>query len=79
MPDSVDKISGFTGLPRQTLLELWEQAKANVALLDACARHDFPEPEVGKPGARLQCRACGGLASAPEVRWYQLGLKHGGG
>lgn len=80
MADSVDTLAGLTGLSRPTLLELWEKAQANRAVLDACPRHAF-ERDVGPNGPRLgdkwRCVACGGTADSSAVSWYEQGLKHG--
>lgn len=78
MADSLDTLSAATGIGRASILELWEEVKANHARLDACPRHDFPDPEPGSLGKRYECRNCRGWTDASAVRWYRDGLKHGG-
>ena len=75
MTDSVDTLSGLTGMTRATLLSIWDQVRANQAKLDACARHDFKPVQ---PGNRSRsCLHCGGSLGLAEARWYELGRQHG--
>lgn len=76
MSDSVNTISGLTGLPRSELLGIWAEVKANHARLDACPRHNFVQDKSGQMGSRWTCAACGGWVSASDALWYQRGLEH---
>lgn len=76
--DSVDTLSGLTGMSRESLLKVWNDVKVNQAQLDACAEHNFGElPRPFSGHFRMTCLRCGGSADASSVHWYQLGLKHG--
>lgn len=50
--------------------------RANLALLDACQRHQFTHPAPFTPGGRSVCSACGGKMDPLQAKAYDLGLKH---
>lgn len=76
MTDSVDTISGLTGLPRKDLLDIWEQVKANTARLDACARHEFEAITPARPlKQRYRCIRCQGEVDAHAHHWHEIGRR----
>lgn len=77
MTEQIQKLAQRTGIPKASLLSIWDEVKANHAKLDGCVRHDFGTADDRKLGARYACRACGGWADASAVTWYSRGLEHG--
>lgn len=79
MMDSVDTISGATGLTRKTMNEIWTEVKANSAALDSCiGPHDFQSmDQTKKLGTRYKCSKCGGTVDGVSYSWYTRGLTHG--
>jgi hypothetical protein len=58
--------------------EIWAKVKANQALLDSCARHEFqivPGTELLR--SRFRCMRCLGEINGTAHRWYCTGLAHG--
>ena len=76
--DGLDLLSCATGLTREDMLALRDTAKANVALLNACARHAFAPIEQGKLFPRHRCANCGGEVDAHAAHWYARGISHAG-
>lgn len=75
--DSVDKISSAVGLPRDTIVELWLEAKLNGAKLRACKLHDFQPTGPAKIlGQKYVCRNCLGRIDSQAKAWYDDGLAH---
>lgn len=90
MSDIIDKLSEVTGFKKPEMDTIFQEVKANQALLAACPRHDFSivldqrtKQPIENPtsmqrfGARFKCVACGGVVDGPARIWYDLGLKHG--
>lgn len=77
MTDSVDALSAATGLRRDALLEVWDEVKANNAVLGACQRHQFECTDPTRLSAKWRCTACGGTVSGNSAYWYALGRSHG--
>lgn len=77
MTQQLQKLSQAVGIAQTGLLSIWEQVKANHALLETCKRHDFGSTDARKLGAKYTCRVCGGAADAVAVTWYERGLAHG--
>jgi tRNA(Ile2) C34 agmatinyltransferase TiaS len=77
MADSVDVISAAAGLSRATMLEIWDEVKANNAVLNACPRHEFLSEDPGRIGAKWRCPNCGGRVNETQAHWYKLGRLHG--
>jgi hypothetical protein len=75
--DSVDALSAATGLTRATMLDIWDEVKANNGVLAACPRHDFECLDPTRLSAKWRCSACGGNVSANAAHWYNLGRSHG--
>jgi hydrogenase maturation factor HypF (carbamoyltransferase family) len=61
--------------PRPEMLKLWNEVKANHALLDACSRHVFGPPDKPWGGYRA-CANCGGRLDVIHAHWYERGLAH---
>ena len=60
--------------------QIWTDVKRNHAALDSCeGPHQFedvtPEKTFDKT---FICKVCGGRLRSDRVRWYKLGLEHGG-
>lgn len=77
MNNPLEKLARATGIVQPELMSIWDQVKANHALLESCHLHDFGSTDAHKLGAKYTCRACGGAADAVAVSWYQRGLAHG--
>lgn len=73
--NGVAVMSDVSGLPRESILSIWHQVKANAALLDACSLHDFKPAEPGHRSRR--CMHCGGTVGLSEVLWYERGIQAG--
>ena len=58
---------------------LLEQAKANLAALNACpGPHDFADITPKKiAGKRYRCTRCRGEVDGVARAWYERGLAHG--
>ena len=75
--DNVDKISSAVRLPRDTIVELWLEAKLNVELLRSCSLHDFhPIGPARVLGQKYICRHCLGKVDSIAKSWYEDGLAH---
>lgn len=83
---AIDQISKATGLRKSQMEEIWKAVKANCALLDACAKHDFSTPVDRRTKQPIpervlfcdwRCKNCGGHVDGIAKQWYELGLKHG--
>lgn len=75
--NALEKIEDVTGLKRGDINEIWEQVKANQALLNACPLHDFQPHEMrGSMVRKYKCTHCGGTADSLAVSWYKKGLSH---
>jgi hypothetical protein len=69
-------LHGALGIPREELLAIWDQVKANQARLDGCpGPHDFRS--IPGNARRQRCATCGGELDLCNVLHYQEGLKHG--
>lgn len=76
--DGVEVLSSMSGLSKDTVKDLWEQAKANRIRLNGCSLHDFSE----RAGRRevmddYICTKCRGRVSSELKHWYEKGLEHG--
>lgn len=73
-----EALSKISGIPVDGVNQLWDDVKANRALLDGCDNHDFSKeikPKVGY--SEWQCVNCEGIVTNRDKKWYELGLKHG--
>jgi len=59
--------------------ELLSEAHRNKLKLDACPRHHFTPITPGLHGTRYVCTACKGTVDSLSAKWYEVGMKHGGG
>lgn len=57
--------------------KLWDEARANVAKLDACANHAFAYSSGDILGRKYTCANCGGTIRGVDLSWYLDGRKHG--
>jgi hypothetical protein len=65
-------------LPPIDFKAAWDDAKANIALLDACpGAHQFVRLDQKPMGGRSRCTVCGGQADNLHAGWYEHGLEHG--
>lgn len=76
--DGAAALSQLSGIPREKVLSIWEQVKANSARLKGCARHRFSGGKV-KIGQKMTCLVCGGEMDLPRIGEYIRGYKAGGG
>lgn len=72
----------ITGLPRDEIVAIAEQVKANSQRLRACPWHEFeriPRPDDNGQQARLgdryRCRHCQGEVDASAYHWHQQGRR----
>lgn len=76
--DGIGVMSDLTRLSRESVQEIWDKAKANHALLEACSMHRFePLPPARPLKLRYRCSACQGEIGATEKSWYDKGRAHG--
>lgn len=78
--DGAEALSRVSGVPREGVMEIWEQVKENRRKLDACdGPHEFDEQTGSVLSSRktFVCRKCGGALRASEYNWYQKGLEDG--
>jgi hypothetical protein len=79
----IELLEEASHLPPGTAKLLFEEAKRNYAVLDACpGPHAFVAHERygGAPDSPIRtyrCSRCGGILGASEVRWYDYGVEHG--
>ncbi len=74
--DGLGVMSEVTGLPRDEILSIWEEVKANQAKLDSCPWHEFERLITAPPGKEAYgCRHCRGKVDASAYRWHQLGRR----
>lgn len=74
--DGPGVMADLTGLSRQSMVELAEQVKANNALLNACAYHDFSPILPRVPlRQRYRCVNCGGEVDHHAWYWHQQGRR----
>lgn len=77
--DGLDALSGVSGVPRSGVQAIWEQVKANNALLLACTGpHDFQVEGEGVH-RKERCALCKGTVDVIHAHWYRKGLEHGRG
>jgi len=69
-------LSRVSGLNEETVLSIWEDAKANKRKLDNCGFHEFVRSDAGVI-RRYVCKNCGGQADAGFVLAYKQGVAHG--
>lgn len=83
-----EKLPEITGVKPKEIDSILVAVKANSALLEKCARHDFSvvldrrtkQPlENATPaqrfGAKFKCTHCGGTVDGLAKIWYDRGLK----
>ena len=81
--NGAEVLSRISGISKEEVLASFERAKANIAILAACAGpHVFEAlpPENAKQkvfGVRYRCKTCGGEVESRERAWYERGLAHG--
>ena len=67
--------------PGPTLSAEAQRERDNSSRLDGCARHCFISIRFEGDGAnrsRWRCAYCKGEADGKAVRWYNIGVRHGG-
>lgn len=73
-----DTLSKVTGLKKKDIHDIFEEVKANHAILDRCDIHNF-EPlieEEGKIPRKYVCSKCKGWVSSSNAQWYIKGINH---
>lgn len=76
--DGAQLLSNLSGMPRDKVLEIWEEVKINSAKLKNCIRHRFEQQSV-KLGDKITCVNCGGVMSLSSAGEYVRGYKASGG
>jgi hypothetical protein len=77
MGNAIQALSRVSGLSKEEVQAIAEQARANVRRLDACADHTF-EP-IGRESLlrqRYRCKHCSGEVDAHAHTWYMRGRAH---
>lgn len=77
--NGLDAISKVSGISKPDMLKIFEEVKANSALLNSCSRHAF-EPFQKYPSGmvkKYKCSNCGGTVDSLARSWYERGLEHG--
>lgn len=74
--DGLATLSNLSGLPIKEVHELAAEARANVALLRGCVRHDFSIPiEPIQPlRTKWRCSACSGVVDSHARHWFNVGM-----
>lgn len=79
-PVTLEGLAQRMGLSAGEATRLWEDVRANQALLDGCRAHNFERP-LDKPGDRIRtrwvCSVCTGCVDASAKLWYERGRDHG--
>lgn len=74
--DGVGVMSELSGISREEVLAISERVKANSAVLNGCAYHEFePVPPLAPIRQRYRCRRCGGEVDALAYYWHELGRR----
>jgi hypothetical protein len=75
--DGTKVMAAVTGLSRDTITELAQKARDNVARLHACVDHVFePTGPLHPIRQRYRCKHCGGEVDSSAYRWYAQGREH---
>ena len=86
---SLDEFSKITGFSKPLMDEVWQEVKANTAILNGCSKpHDFSicldrhtKQVIENPtpmqhfGAKWKCSKCGGIVDNLRKMHYNEGLK----
>lgn len=75
--DGIATMANLSGLTKDDVQRLWEEARVNQARLASCSNHGFV-PVGGLPAhrARYRCMHCRGEVNARDYRWYMCGRTH---
>ena len=76
--DGATVLSQVSGVPRDDIMSIWEQVKANSTKLRACPRHRFLGGEI-RLGQKVVCLFCGGEMGLVSVGDYIRGYVAAGG
>ncbi len=69
-------LAEMSGVSETQIGNIMKEVKANIALLDTCARHDFgPRIPLQR---KYACSNCGGTVDTAARYWYGKGLEHAG-
>lgn len=74
--NAIDVLAGISGLSKEAVKEIAEEAKANVARLNSCSRHDFQPVGRRAFADDYVCQHCQGKVNSSSFRWYSDGLIH---
>jgi hypothetical protein len=78
MVDGAKALSEISGIPREEVLDIWAQVKANQVKLKACTKHRF-EGGLVKIGQQIVCLNCGGKMGLVQAGRYVEGYEAAGG
>lgn len=77
--DAVGLLSSISGLSKDDTRKIFEEVRANSAILDSCQRHRFEVFTKYESGMvkKYKCSACGGTVDSLAKNWYERGIAHG--
>lgn len=76
--NALEVLGEVSGVGTDEAKRIFDEVKANLALLDGCPRHVFePNKRQGKLVRDYKCKRCGGVLDSINVRWYNRGLVDG--
>jgi hypothetical protein len=76
LKSALDVLGDLSGLSKPALNEILEQVRANQALLNACARHEFEQVLPVVPlRQKYRCKRCGGEVDHHAWYWHQQGRR----
>jgi hypothetical protein len=77
--NSLDTLSGMTGLTKADMQGILANVRANLARLDTCAVHRFEAIEPDRVMSRYRCTHCKGEVDSHAAHWYARGMAHANG
>lgn len=77
MANAIDALARVSGLSKDDVQMIAEQARANVQRLNACDGHAFePVGPASLLRQRYRCAHCAGEVDAHAYTWYMRGRAH---